>query len=255
MLTALKYTIKKQMELLPHRGTKVTCPFCGFKANDLYAIGLDLPVLKEKEVAGAGKRNAGCYNCHSTDRERLVYIYLRDCFKLFLQPKSIAILHIAPEKRISEAIIRQGFSNYVCGDKFTPGYSYPTHVKDTDITALTYTQDYFDIIICNHVLEHVPNDSLAMRELFRVLKPGGTAILQVPISKNSTATLEDEKATTDKQREAVYGQFDHVRLYGVDYKKRLADAGFSVQVLNLSTQYGQYGLSDNEDLYVCTKAK
>ena len=122
-----------------------------------------------------------------------------------------------------------------------------------DVLNIPFDPNYFDLIICNHVLEHIQNDIDAMKELFRVLKLNGKAILQVPISKNSEKTFEDFSVTDPKERENIFGQFDHVRIYGQDYTKRLESVGFSVECINISKEFSKYGLAIDEDIFIVTK--
>ena len=124
------------------------------------------------------------------------------------------------------------FSNfeYHPVDKFTEGYTYAEDTKNMDITEIQYPDNYFDFILCTHVLEHISEDRKAMRELFRVLKPGGFGILQVPIDLRLNTTYEDASITAPQERIAAFGQFDHVRIYGKDYKDRLTESGFNVDV-------------------------
>lgn len=245
--------VKQRVKLALHSGNKYQCPICGYNAKDLYPIGIDISVLKEKEVIGAGLRNGGCYKCNSSDRERLVYTYLKEKINLFDKQKEIRILHLAPEKNLSKALFDLGYDNYVCGDLFTEGYSYPEYVQNMNVLNIPFEDNYFDIILCNHLLEHVPNDTEAMKELFRVLKSGGKAILQVPISKNSDKTYEDFSITAPKEREVTFGQFDHIRIYGQDYTERLQSVGFKTERINISKEYSNYGLNLDEDIFIGKK--
>ena len=122
-----------------------------------------------------------------------------------------------------------------------------------DVFNIPYKDDYFDLILCNHVLEHVPKDIEAMMERFRVLKKGGKAILQVPISKTLTETLEDFSVVDPSERGKVFGQCDHVRIYGQDYTKRLEFAGFFVKRVNIYQEFPKYGILKDEDIFLCTK--
>jgi len=127
-----------------------------------------------------------------------------------------------------------------------------------DITAIQYKDDWFDVIICNHVLEHIPNDRQAMSEIYRVLKPGGWSILQVPISLSLEATYEDPAIRTPEERERFFGQNDHVRIYAADYKRRLESAGFVVEVCNSrntlsASEIRKYALLKDENIYLCSK--
>jgi SAM-dependent methyltransferase len=253
LLKKINRKFRKELKLQLHKGDKYVCPFCGYSSKDLAPIGLELPVLKEKQVIGGGKRNAGCYNCGSTDRERLIYTYLKEVEKIFNNGAQLKILHIAPEKNLSLIILKSSIKEYVCGDLFTEGYSYPSHVKNISILDIPFPENYFDLVICNHVLEHIPNDNDAIKELNRVLKVGGKAILQVPISKNSQQTFEDFSVTTPEQREIVFGQFDHVRIYGQDYEQRLHSGGFEVNRINISKDFPKNGLNPQEDLFIGQK--
>ncbi len=145
------------------------------------------------------------------------------------------------------------FNEYICGDLFVNGYNYPENVRNINILNIPYHNDCFDLIICNHVLEHIPDDLKAMKELRRVLKVGGIAILQVPISNNSEETFEDLSVEDPKIREFLFGQSDHVRIYGQDYIKRLQKCEFKVDRINISEEFKIYGLIKNEDIFVCTK--
>ena len=125
-----------------------------------------------------------------------------------------------------------------------------------DITDIQYPDNSFDVVYCSHVMEHVPDDRRAMRELCRVLVPEGWAILQVPITAETT--FEDPSVTDPRERERQFGQFDHVRRYGPDYADRLADAGFVVEIIDYAGKLGyreaaKYGLQPNEHIYSCRK--
>lgn len=245
--------IKHSINLILHTGKKYTCPFCGYNSRDLAPIGIDIPVCIEKKIIGAGLRDGGCYKCNSTDRERLIYIYLRDKLNIFDLAKNIRILHLAPERNISRVLFNLGYENYICGDLFAEGYNYPDYVKNINVLNIPFQDNYFDIIICNHLLEHVPNDIDAMKELYRVLKNDGQAILQVPISNNSEKTFEDFSVTDPKEREIVFGQFDHLRIYGQDYADRLKSVGFKTERVNISKEFISYGVALEEDIFIGKK--
>lgn len=236
-----------------HKGDQYICPFCNYQSKDLAPIGRNLSILKEKQIVGSGYRFAGCYNCGSSDRERLVYLYLSDCLKVFDSPKIENILHIAPERNLSNKLYNHGFKNYICGDLFADSYKYPKYVQKINLLNIPFEKETFDLIICNHVLEHIHEEKQALEEIYRVLKKQGQAILQVPISNNSATTFEDPKYTTPKEREKHFGQFDHIRIYGQDYTNRLAQIGFIVDKVNISSNYTQYGLNKNEYLYIVRK--
>lgn len=253
LATQIGRQVRRGLEVVAHLGMRYTCPLCGYRSRAHKWIGVANTVLTEKHVVGGGKRRAGCYNCGATDRERLVYTYLAEEFGLFTTQHR-RILHIAPEASLSRQIRKHNFQRYVCGDKFAPGYHYPGDVTNLDILQLPFADDSFDLIICNHVLEHIPDDQAAMRELLRVLRPGGQAILQVPFAKDVAETYEDPTATDPRQREQLFGQHDHVRLYGSDYGERLKAAGFSLSVAHLAHRYPRYALNSDEPLFICSKA-
>jgi SAM-dependent methyltransferase len=157
------------------------------------------------------------------------------------RPKKL--LHVAPngpERQIGEFLQGVTYIDYLSGD-----LSNPQSMVRMDITAIESPSDYFDVILCSHVLEHVPEDRKAMAELFRVLKPGGWAILQVPIGP-AEETFEDPTVTDPVERARLFGQFDHVRLYGRDYKKRLENTGFSVQLVPCSELFSATEISRSE---------
>jgi ubiquinone/menaquinone biosynthesis C-methylase UbiE len=143
--------------------------------------------------------------------------------------------------------------NYVSGD-LNPLVA----DRKIDITDISFENDYFDFIICNHVLEHIQDDRKAMNELFRVLKPSGEAVLQVPISKYNKKTFEDVTIIDPEGREKYFGQKDHVRIYGKDYKERLESVGFKVELYDIKNELNiknirKYGFNKDEILYISKK--
>lgn len=234
---------------------KFHCPFCGQDSRKFLPFGLDIPVLKEKNVVGSGYRlSATCPNCGSIDRERLIYLYLKNK-KGDLFSKNLKVLHVAPEGNLQKVLLTQPNIDYLSAD-----LNSSLATAKMDITNIQYQNNFFDVIICNHVLEHVPDDRKAMAELYRVLKPGGWAILQVPISLSLNQTYEDPMVTSPEEREKVFGQSDHVRIYAKDYKDRLEEVGFSVEVYSSAKEFGEsairkYGLSKDENIYICSKPR
>jgi ubiquinone/menaquinone biosynthesis C-methylase UbiE len=134
----------------------------------------------------------------------------------------------------------------------------PIATVKADICDLPFDDNAYDFIICNHVLEHIPDDTKAMQELYRVLAPGGIAILQVPYEADRNTTFEDDTITDPKERAKIFGQYDHVRVYGMDYFEKLAEIGFKVLALNYSAnlseeEINKYRLAKGELLPVCKK--
>ena len=132
--------LKQKINQLRHSGSAYQCPICGYKTNNFYKIGLDFPVIREKQIIGAGRRNGGCYKCNSSDRERLVFTFLVKKINLFNRPKTFKILHLEPEKNISKKIFNFGFEDYICGDLFSEGYTnrYPEYVQNMNILDIPF---------------------------------------------------------------------------------------------------------------------
>lgn len=215
------------------------CPLCGSHLGRLLPCGLKFPVLEEKNIIGGGYRlNVQCPICNATDRERLVYLYLLKRTDLFSKP--VRLLHIAPENGLNRVFKKCSNIDYLTADL----YADDVMVK-MDITDIEYPENCFDVIICNHVLEHVLDDSKAMSELLRVVKPGGWAILQVPISLSIEKTYEDSSIKTAAEKELHFGQSDHVRIYGLDYLDRLKNAGFEVVPFKWWDDEAEFGGSGN----------
>lgn len=231
------------------------CCICGASFNEFLPLGTDAAIWKNLHGVGAGLRKATCPNCWSTDRERLLYFYFKEKYIPHLTGKKIKLLHIAPELNLSAFLMSRSEIEYAAGDKRCEGYSYPDYVIDIDIMDMSNILDNtYDVIICNHVLEHVEDDITAMKEIYRVLKPEGIAILQVPLALDLKETYENPTITTPEGRFNSYGQSNHVRLYGMDYPKRLETAGFSVEVRkNTFRHCKSYGLNRKEKLFICKK--
>ena len=236
-----------------YAGGPLTCPLCDGDFSQFLPIGIDVPVLQEKQVVGGGFRlNAGCPRCRSEDRERLVFLYLK-AQRPEVFSRGLTLLHVAPEPSLAAALRASTNISYVSADLDSP-------IADVrmDITEIGEGDNTFDVVICNHVLEHIQDDGKAMRELYRVLKSGGFAILQVPLSFMFEETCEDFTVQDPQERERLFGQRDHVRLYGTDYVRRLEKAGFSVAQVGPETfldarAIAKYRLLPAEKLFVCSK--
>lgn len=171
-------------------------------------------------------------------RQRLVWHFLEN--ELHILERPISILHVAPELSFFNVLSKQENLTYIPGDKMVAGYSNQKGVKNIDLTQLEFEADRFDLVLCNHVLEHIPDDWAAMSEMFRVLKSGGVAVVTVPIKESLSETYENPAITSPKEREEHFGQWDHVRHYGLDIKDRLEALGFSVEM-------NRYGARFSED--------
>lgn len=198
------------------------------------------------------RENALAPHSMSLERHRLIWLYLREQTTFFSAPQRV--LHIAPEYCFLKLFKKQKNLDYTTADLISPW----ADVK-MDVQAIPFPDSQFDVVICNHVLEHVDSDYKAMQEIHRVLKPGGFAILQVPMDLSMERTLEDPAFNTPELREKHYQQRDHLRLYGRDYGNRLRNAGFIVDendyVKTLpSNLVERYALPKDEILYVCGKA-
>ncbi len=237
-LNALKFFLK---------GNNVECPVCEKKFLTFLPFG-----LKHK------RPNALCVNCFSLERHRLLWLFFRKQLSFTAVQSKVSLFHVAPESAFFSRFSTNKNIDYYPVDLFEEGYTYPKGTINMDITEIKYDAESFDIVICNHVLEHIPDDKKAISELYRVLKKGGWAILQVPIEKELTNTFEDPAITDPKEREQAYGQADHVRQYGMDYASRLEDAGFKVTTNLMSQAFSRdekfrYGLPKDLDIYYCTK--
>ncbi len=187
----------------------------------------------------------------SLERHRLLWLYLNRETDFFTAPKKV--LHFAPEQAFYKRFRKQANLEYITTDLESP----LADVK-ADICNLPFESDAFDVILCNHVLEHIPDDTQAMRELFRVLKPGGMGIFQIPQDLSRSSTFEDNSITDRQERARVFGQYDHVRIYGRDYFDKLRSIGFTVQEVDytalLSTdEIDRYCLAPGEIIPVCFK--
>lgn len=226
------------------KGTEVKCPCCNGSFIGFLPFG----------VAERRRAHALCPACGSLERHRLMWLFIQERTPLLKQKQKL--LHVAPERFYFDRLSKDPLVEYTAGDKFDPGYQYPKGTIDMDITRIQFPDGTFDAVICSHVLEHVPDDALAMRELCRVLRPGGWAIIQVPMKKGMANTDEDITIIDPKERERRFGQHDHFRLYGMDLKDRLSNAGFEVEVVPYTEKFTpaerfRAGLPPDEDIYYC----
>ena len=158
----------------------------------------------------------------SLERHRLLWLYLKNETDFFT--KTHQVLHFAPEQAFYKRFRRLKNIEYTTTDLNSP----LADVK-ADICNLPFADHSFAVILGNHVLEHIPNDTKAMQELFRVMKPGGWGIFQIPQDLKRERTFEDDTITDKKERAKIFGQYDHVRIYGRDYFDKLRSVGFTVE--------------------------
>ena len=187
----------------------------------------------------------------SLERHRLFWLYLKNETTFFSAP--LRVLHFAPEQAFVQKFKKQKNLTYTTTDLNSP----IADVK-ADICDLPFKDNSFDFIICNHVLEHIPDDTKAMQELYRVLAPAGTAVVQVPYDAKREITFEDNTITDQSERTRIFGQYDHLRVYGMDYFKKLSSIGFNVNALDYtrgisSDDIERYRLCKGELLPVCKK--
>ena len=219
------------------RGKGVTCPVCNTSFRRFLPYGRLKP-----------RSNALCPNCLSLERHRLIWIYLKEKSIFFQKPQSV--LHIAPEACFIPRFEKIHRNLYITADLESP----LAKVK-VDIQRMPFTDNTFDVVLCNHVLEHVGDDIASMKEIARVLKPGGFAILQVPFFHPvPEKTLSDPAMTDPRMREKMFGQDDHVRRYGKDYPQRIQQAGLQAVEDNFvdtlpDEQRRLYGLVKGEIIY------
>ncbi len=223
-----------------YKGNKIEDPISGKKYRKILPYG-----------RLQSRANALAPHSLSLERHRLIWLYLKNRTDFFTAQKRV--LHIAPEYCFIKPFKRLKNLDYVTADLISPW----ADVR-LDVQNIPFSDSSFDVVICNHVLEHVDDDRKAMNELLRVMKPGGFGIFQVPLDSSIEVTLEDQNINTPELREKHYKQRDHLRLYGRDYGKRLQLAGFEVTeddyVKTLPHDLVQrYALPKDEILYICRK--
>ena len=200
---------------------------------------------------GSPRANVLSPSTLSLERHRLLWLYLTRETDFFSKP--LKVLHVAPEQAFYKRFKNQKNLTYITTDLYSP----LADVK-ADLCVLPFEDDSFDVIFCNHVLEHIPDDAQAMRELYRVMKKGGWGIFQVPQDVNRVHTFEDDTITDPAERTRIFGQYDHVRVYGLDYFDRLRQVGFEVEEIAYSTHFTaeeieRYRIVPQEILPLCKK--
>lgn len=241
LLIRLSYPFKLVAPLL-YKGNKVECPVCERSFRKFLSYGSDV----------AHRENVLCPYDLTLERHRLMWLYLRDESNFF-SAENLKVLHIAPEQCFHKRFKKQKNIDYLTGDLVSP-------LADMhfDLHQIPLEDNRFDVVFCNHVLEHVDDALQCMSELYRVMKPGGWGIMQVPQDFSRETTYEDPSIVTPEEREKHFWQKDHVRLFGKDYPDWLRKAGFTVTEFNKESKYPEellkrFRIGDSEILYIVSK--
>lgn len=227
--------LREAVSKLKNLGDRRVCPLCMAEFDEYRRYNK--------------RRRARCPQCAASERHRISWMYMQRETPLFTQ--QTRFLHFAPEPQMQRIL-----QIYLSIDYVPASYDPEKPTEGIDIQAIPFEDDSFDMLYCSHVLEHIPDDRLAMRELHRVLKPGGVGVIMVP-TKNIEVTYEDASITTPEGREEHFGQWDHLRWYGRDFPERLREAGFDVEIVYYSDRFTpeerrRYGLRP-EPLFACRK--
>jgi SAM-dependent methyltransferase len=240
LLIRLSYPFKMIAPIL-YKGNNVECPVCEKSFKKFLSYGSKV----------AQRDNVLCPYDLTLERHRLMWLYLKD-HSNFMTDK-LDVLHIAPEQCFHARFKEQSNLKYLTGDLESP-------IADLhfDLHSIPLEENRFDVVFCNHVLEHVDDALQCMKELYRVMKPGGWGIMQVPQDITRKETYEDASITSPEDREKHYWQKDHVRLFGLDYPEWLKKAGFTVKEFKPTENYSKeqitrYRLQEGEVLYIVSK--
>ncbi len=239
MLIRISLLVNKPVSWF-YKGNKVECNVCEHTFRKFLPYG------------NQGLDNRLCPNCLSLERHRLLWKYLHEETGLFSE--RLKVLHLAPEQPFIKRFRALKNLDYTTADLVSPLADVRTDIRNMH----QFADNSFDFFMANHVMEHIDEEQKALKEIFRILKPGGTAILQVPMAYNQSVTDEDLNITDPREREKRFGQYDHVRQYGLDYPMRLRKAGFEVTENSLVMQLPaevveRYRFDKNELIYVCKK--
>ncbi|MDP4798421.1 MAG: class I SAM-dependent methyltransferase [Crocinitomicaceae bacterium] len=241
LLIRLSYPFKLIAPLL-YKGNTVECPVCEKSFSKFLSYGSDV----------AHRENVLCPYDLTLERHRLMWLYLKEQSNFFSANK-LDVLHIAPEQCFHKKFKNQKNLNYLTGDLVSP-------IADMhfDLHEIPLEDNRFDVVFCNHVLEHVDDAHQCMSELYRVMKPGGWGIMQVPLDYTRDTTYEDASITSPEEREKHFWQKDHVRLFGNDYPEWLKKAGFEVETFDVNQKYSsemvdRYRLIKEEMIFVVSK--
>jgi SAM-dependent methyltransferase len=240
---------------------KYICPACGTRVSsfnrlpDLYQqkqdeVGYIHPIFQMETI---NRLAYSCPNCKASDRERLYALYFKNIYK---QPHAkFKLLDIAPAKPLQK-FIKSHFPEmeYRSADLMMEDVDDKVDITNMNI----YDDNSFDFFICSHVLEHIEDDKKAMKELFRILKPGGKGIAMVPILLSLTEDYENPEVKTEDERWKHFGQNDHVRMYSKPgFISKLTNAGFNVTQFNIDSfgveVFTECGIHPRSVLYIVEK--
>lgn len=253
-MSLFKYVLNKIPRPYLIKFSYLASPFLSlYLKGSRYTDPIDGKSFKRFLPYGYGKQrpNVLSPSTLSLERHRLLWLYLKNETNFFKVP--LKMLHMAPEQCFLSRFKKMKNLDYTTADLYSP----IVEVK-ADILSLPFKDNEFDMILCNHVLEHIEEDTKAMKELYRVMKPGGMGIFQIPQDLSREHSFEDPKIITPEDRAKYYGQYDHVRVYGRDYFDRLEQVGFRVEQIDYSKKLSpelvdQYRLVRGEILPVCFK--
>jgi SAM-dependent methyltransferase len=243
MIGQMRPQVLGAVRAMRHRGDTVSCPCCD-GTFDRFTPHRTRPFAR-------------CPRCGSLERHRLLIGFLRERTDLFTT--ELSVLHVAPEYAIQRRLRAQGNLRYRSADLESP-----LAMDKVDLLHMPYADGAFDVVMCNHVLEHVDDDRRALREMRRVLAPAGRAIIMSPIDEDLAETVEDPTVVTPQERDRVFGQSDHLRRYGRDFAQRVAAEGFDVQAISYIDSLSEQDIArrglrreselfTNDDVFVCTR--
>lgn len=233
-LSGLASAVSRRIKVARHHGDRVFCPVCGHG----FARFKD-----------AHRPNAVCWWCGSHERHRAQWLLFEGRPELLGNAGSL--LHFAPEWALRRRLEGVERLRYVTADLFEPGVD-----LRLDLMALELPDASFDAVICSHVLEHLPDDGAAMRELRRIATPEGWCLIMVPLDLSRDETYEDPALTLPEERRRAFGQSDHLRFYAPDIADRLTKAGFAVEQIRPDDEFGESviercRLAKDDHIFLC----
>jgi len=223
-------------------GKNVWCPCCKTSFRKFAAFG------------NPRRQNAWCPKCQSLERHRLLWMFLEKETDLYKKP--VKMLHVAPEEAFFKLFKGSSNIDYHPVDIFP--HLYPKGTTYFNLLENDSPDNIYNVIICNHVFQYIEDDHTAMSEVFRLLNPGGWAILQVPLNKSLGKTFEDKSIIDPKERERLFGLKEHTRFYSSDYKNRLENVGFTVNAIDYTSKFTEdeirkFGFYQGDDIYLGVK--